>query len=124
MLRVALFRLAAQYFVLLALILGFLDLIVYVTVSGALQARVDSGLATAVKQAASDVSVSGDTVSVNAQVLLDPSLADAYMWVLQLQGPQAVLPNPTTSKLFTNACLLYTSPSPRDLSTSRMPSSA
>ena len=26
--------------------------------------------------------------------------------------------------LFTRACLLYTSPSPRDLSTSRMPSSA
>ena len=28
------------------------------------------------------------------------------------------------AKLFTNTCLLYTSPSPRDLSTSRMPSSA
>ena len=26
--------------------------------------------------------------------------------------------------LFVNSCLLYTSPSPRDLSTSRMPSSA
>ena len=26
--------------------------------------------------------------------------------------------------MFTNTCLLYTSPSPRDLSTSRMPSSA
>ena len=29
-----------------------------------------------------------------------------------------------TSETYPNACLLYTSPSPRDLSTSRMPSSA
>ena len=28
------------------------------------------------------------------------------------------------SEMLTNSCLLYTSPSPRDLSTSRMPSSA
>ena len=32
--------------------------------------------------------------------------------------------NPTSSYLWRNICLLYTSPSPRDLSTSRMPSSA
>ena len=31
--------------------------------------------------------------------------------------------NPTT-RMLSKACLLYTSPSPRDLSTSRMPSSA
>ena len=31
---------------------------------------------------------------------------------------------PETDKLWAEACLLYTSPSPRDLSTSRMPSSA
>ena len=31
---------------------------------------------------------------------------------------------PTPDDLTTEACLLYTSPSPRDLSTSRMPSSA
>ena len=36
---------------------------------------------------------------------------------------QAVPIKPVVDKLF-NACLLYTSPSPRDLSTSRMPSSA
>ena len=30
----------------------------------------------------------------------------------------------SSPSLFVNACLLYTSPSPRDLSTSRMPSSA
>jgi signal transduction histidine kinase len=100
MLRGALFRLASQYFILLALILGFLDVIVYVTVSGALQNRTDEALATAVKQARSDVSVFGDTVSINAQVLLDPSLADAYMWVRQLNNPQAVIPNQTTKQLF------------------------
>ena len=33
-------------------------------------------------------------------------------------------PNPEHLKLWNNICLLYTSPSPRDLSTSRMPSSA
>ena len=30
----------------------------------------------------------------------------------------------TVAEAYNNACLLYTSPSPRDLSTSRMPSSA
>ena len=30
----------------------------------------------------------------------------------------------TVYKIYKNTCLLYTSPSPRDLSTSRMPSSA
>ena len=30
----------------------------------------------------------------------------------------------TTQPVYTHPCLLYTSPSPRDLSTSRMPSSA
>ena len=39
MFRGALARLAAQYFVLLVLILGCFDLIVYVTVSQALQAK-------------------------------------------------------------------------------------
>ncbi len=100
MFRGALFRLAAQYFILLALILGFLDVIVYVTVSGALWGRTEQALASAVKQAVSDVSVFGDTVSVNAQVLLDPSLADSYMWVYQLSNSQTVLPNQTTSSLF------------------------
>jgi two-component system, OmpR family, sensor histidine kinase CiaH len=100
MLRVALFRLAAQYFVLLALIVGFLDLIVYVTVNDSLQGRVDSYLAAAVKRAEGLVSVSGDTVSVNSQVLLDPSVADTYMYVLQLNNNQKVLPAATTSRIF------------------------
>ena len=33
-------------------------------------------------------------------------------------------PHPTYKKIVSRTCLLYTSPSPRDLSTSRMPSSA
>ena len=44
-------------------------------------------------------------------------LVDAYSWV-SLNGGD-VFRNEAK-----NSCLLYTSPSPRDLSTSRMPSSA
>jgi len=35
-----------------------------------------------------------------------------------------VLPRPLANPALSQRCLLYTSPSPRDLSTSRMPSSA
>ena len=38
------------------------------------------------------------------------------------EGTEVEQPNPTVGAL--SDCLLYTSPSPRDLSTSRMPSSA
>ena len=38
------------------------------------------------------------------------------------QGPSKVIVLSSSGKVF--SCLLYTSPSPRDLSTSRMPSSA
>ena len=39
--------------------------------------------------------------------------------------PRNILnPNTSVELLLSNDCLLYTSPSPRDLSTSRMPSSA
>jgi signal transduction histidine kinase len=105
MFRGALLRLAAQYFVLLILILGFLNVIVYVTVSGALWGRVNQALAQTVKQARSDVSVVGGNVAVNPQVLLDPSLADAYMWVLPLKGNEVVLPNLTASQVFTSTQL-------------------
>ena len=46
------------------------------------------------------------------------SFADNYSFrkLLQEKGPALLKPS--------QACLLYTSPSPRDLSTSRMPSSA
>ena len=45
-------------------------------------------------------------LSRKVEKIADPSIPTAGVWV-----------NP-------NSCLLYTSPSPRDLSTSRMPSSA
>lgn len=105
MLRGALFRLAAQYFVLLALILAFLDVIVYVTVSDALWTRVDQALSSAVKQAEPDITVSGDKVSLNPEVLANPSLADAYLWVWQLSGGQPLLSNQTTSALFNSPTL-------------------
>ena len=105
MLRVALFRLAAQYFVLLALIIGFLDLIVYVTVSSSLQGRVDSYLSAAVKRAVGLVSVSGDTISMNSQVIIDPSVADTYLWAQQLNNNQTFIPSPTTSRIFSNESL-------------------
>ena len=42
----------------------------------------------------------------------------------QLKSAQNQISSSTTSTAGSNSCLLYTSPSPRDLSTSRMPSSA
>ena len=45
-----------------------------------------------------------------------PARARAYLDSIQVGAAQGSLPN--------IICLLYTSPSPRDLSTSRMPSSA
>ena len=65
MFRGALVRLAAQYFVLLVLILGCFDLIIYVTVSQSLQAKADNDLKRAVSQAAKGV-VATDTVMVYA----------------------------------------------------------
>ena len=108
MFRGALVRLAAQYFVLLVLILGFFDLIVYFTVSEALNNRVDSDLRTAVVQASHVVTVTGDTVTVNAQFITDPSYADTFMYVLQLTptGPQVVNPNAAlATTVFKNAAL-------------------
>ena len=48
-------------------------------------------------------------------------LSDAFSLISERTGGNAVELFETAVK---NACLLYTSPSPRDLSTSRMPSSA
>ena len=42
----------------------------------------------------------------------------------QLKPPSIALLSTPTSRRLLSVCLLYTSPSPRDLSTSRMPSSA
>ncbi len=105
MFRGALVRLAAQYFVLLVLILGFFDLIVYVTVSQALQAKADKDLATAVTQAMSNVTVTGETISVNPQPLLTPSLADVFVRVLDFKGQEVSQPRAELKKLFNNPSL-------------------
>jgi signal transduction histidine kinase len=105
MFRGALVRLAAQYFVLLVLILGCFDLIVYVTVSQALQTKADNDLQRAVGQATHEVVVTGDTVTVNAQVLLDPSVADTFVRVLDIKGQEVSQPRAELKKLFNNPSL-------------------
>jgi signal transduction histidine kinase len=104
MFRGALVRLAAQYFVLLVLILGFFDLLIYVTVSQSLQAKADNDLKHAVSQAAKEV-VATDTVSVNAQGLLDPSVADTFVRVLDVKGQEVGQPQPALKKLFNSPSL-------------------
>jgi signal transduction histidine kinase len=94
MFRGALMRLAAQYFVLLVLILGCFDLIVYFTVSGALQARIDSDSASSVRQAYADLTITGETITANPQGLADPSLADTFVRVQTTITNQVVLPGP------------------------------
>ena len=104
MFRGALVRLAAQYFVLLVLILGFFDLIVYVTVSQSLQTKADNDLKHAVSQAGKQLVIT-DSVSVNAQGLLDPSVADTFMRVLDVKGQEQTQPQPALKKLFNNPSL-------------------
>jgi signal transduction histidine kinase len=105
MFRGALVRLAAQYFLLLVLILGCFDFIVYFTVSQALQSRVDNYMKSAVAQAAHDITATGDTVTVNAQYTPDPSYADTFVYVLQLSGNQVVLPNASLQAVFKDPAL-------------------
>jgi len=105
MFRGALVRLAAQYFLLLVLILGCFDFIVYFTVSEALQSRVDSYLQSAVVQATRDLTVTGDTVTVNPQYSPDPSYGDTFLYVLQLGGAQVVNPNASLQTVFKNPSL-------------------
>jgi len=105
MFRGALARLAAQYFLLLVLILGCFDFIVYFTVSEALQSRVDNYLQAAVLQATKDITVTGDTVTINPQVSADPSYGDTFLFVLQLSGPQVVTPNASQQTVFKSPSL-------------------
>ena len=53
----------------------------------------------------------------------DIGLTDNGINEAQFSGKQILKENISINTLYTS-CLLYTSPSPRDLSTSRMPSSA
>ena len=61
------------------------------------------------------------------RILLRPSGTEPVIRIM-VEAEDAVLVDKTINELFEilkkNYCLLYTSPSPRDLSTSRMPSSA
>src|ERR1700737_5644600 len=105
MFRGALVRLAAQYFVLLVLILGFFDLIVYVTVSQALQAKADKDLHNAIAQAMVTHNVTGDTVSVTPQALLTPNVADNLVRVLDYKGQEIGQPRAELKKLFNDPSL-------------------
>ena len=64
-----------------------------------------------------------DSDSVTQRAATQPNsfdIADIEYWICKKVWPTGNLQAMDTSKI----CLLYTSPSPRDLSTSRMPSSA
>ena len=61
------------------------------------------------------------TLRYVASVFCDPVLVEGLWNSLKIAGYTTLLCVVLTMPL---ACLLYTSPSPRDLSTSRMPSSA
>jgi signal transduction histidine kinase len=103
MFRGALVRLAAQYFVLLVLILGCFDLIVYFTVSQSLQARIDDDSQHSVRLAQSDLTITGETITANLQGLADPSFADTFVRV-QTTTKQVVLPGPA------NLAAVFSSP--------------
>ena len=62
------------------------------------------------------------TLTFAPERMIDPG-SDSIIAILQKLAMMAFA-NPISSLASLNICLLYTSPSPRDLSTSRMPSSA
>ena len=51
------------------------------------------------------------------------TVAISFIWSV-LNPSHEIIAEKIVREMMPNACLLYTSPSPRDLSTSRMPSSA
>jgi len=105
MFRGALVRLAAQYFILLVLILGFFNLLVYFTVSQALNARVEQDLQGSIRLARSSLTVTGDTISANSLVLADPSFADTFVRVQQINAHQLVLPGGGLATVFASPLL-------------------
>jgi len=105
MFRGALVRLAAQYFLLLVLILGFFNLLVYFTVSEALNARVDQDLQGSIRLARSSLTVTGDTISANSLVLANPSNADTFVRVQQINAHQLVLPGAGLAEVFLSPLL-------------------
>ena len=105
MFRGALVRLAAQYFVLLVLILGFFNLLVYFTVSEALHSRVEQDLQGSIRLARAALTVTGDTISANNQALAEPSLADTFVQVQQINSHQLVNPASARTSIFASPAL-------------------
>jgi signal transduction histidine kinase len=105
MFRGALVRLAAQYFILLVLILGFFNLLVYFTVSEALNTREEQDLQHSIRLARSALTVTGDTISANSQVLADPSFADTFVRVQQINSHQLVMPASGVASVFSSPLL-------------------
>ena len=62
----------------------------------------------------------------NVEIKIAPSFTNLYnaISLLKNSGIEVIAQNVHSEKRGAYTCLLYTSPSPRDLSTSRMPSSA
>jgi len=105
MFRGALVRLAAQYFILLVLILGFFNLLVYFTVSQALNSREEQDLQHSIRLARSALNVTGETISANSQVLADPSFADTFVRVQQINSHQLVMPASGVASVFSSPLL-------------------
>ncbi len=96
--RGALLRLAAWYLLLLALILVCVNVIVYVSLSEALHARVSADLGAKVRLTLAALNVTGGTVNIDQaqlQAAADPTYADTFVFVLQTSGdsPTVVVPN-------------------------------
>ena len=77
----------------------------------------------------SEVSIDGDVdlnnrVRYAFQTVPDSAKYDIYYSDESFNNLTEIVPTASSVAGFPDACLLYTSPSPRDLSTSRMPSSA
>ena len=88
--RGTLFRLAAWYFLLLVLILGCLDVIVYFSLSEALHSRISADLQNRARQAIQDLDITQGTVRT-PQIYNDPTYADTIIYVIQTKGEQEVL---------------------------------
>jgi signal transduction histidine kinase len=96
-----LLRLAAWYLALLALIIVCFNLIVYFTLSQTLHARVSSDLRAKAAIVSRGITVSGETVTANLQLVSDPRYADTFVFVLQFgERPIVVVNAPKVEGLF------------------------
>ena len=74
--------------------------------------------------AAEELSITKRTLDVADQASVDAALADAHDIDVLINNAGYEVQSSVEQLTDDCTCLLYTSPSPRDLSTSRMPSSA